>query len=148
MFMRKWHRWLALVFGAFLLFIAITGVLSHLVPIISRGSLVEDERRGPPPAVATAAPAPTAPEGSPIASPGNGLAGIPPAPPRAAPNPTRRLVGYLHHLHSGEEFGPIGVVISLLSGFAMIFFSVSGLWLYYDMLVRRGKAGRKGLFWE
>jgi uncharacterized iron-regulated membrane protein len=27
--MRKWHRWLSVFFGIFMLFIAITGVLSH-----------------------------------------------------------------------------------------------------------------------
>ena len=31
--MRKWHRWLSLVFGVFALWIAVTGALSQLVPM-------------------------------------------------------------------------------------------------------------------
>ena len=30
--MRKWHRWLVVFFGVFLLWIAVTGVLSQVVP--------------------------------------------------------------------------------------------------------------------
>lgn len=138
--MRKWHRWLALVFGAFLLFIAITGVASHLAAMAARGSIFEDEKNEARPMQPAAAAVPAGPEAVPTA------AIAPPAPPKA--NPKRRLVGFLHHLHSGEEFGPVGVIISLLSGFAMIFFSISGLWLYYDMYIRRAKVGREGVFWN
>lgn len=141
--MRKWHRWLALVFGAFLLFIAITGVASHLAAMAARGSIFEDEKNEPRPMQPAAVPA----------VPESAMAGAaaPPAAPAPAPpnaNPKRKLVGFLHHLHSGEEFGPIGVIISLLSGLAMIFFSISGLWLYYDMYIRRAKVGREGVFWN
>jgi uncharacterized iron-regulated membrane protein len=135
--MRKWHRWLALVFGAFLLFIAITGVASHLAAMAARGSIFEDEKNETRPMQPAPAVTPAGPEAVPAA---------PSAPPKA--NPKRKLVGFLHHLHSGEEFGPVGVIISLLSGFAMIFFSISGLWLYYDMYIRRAKTGRGGVFWN
>jgi hypothetical protein len=132
--MRKWHRWLSFIFGAFLLFIAVTGVASHIAAMVAQGSIFENEReeRGPPAAEGAKA----------GAEPGAA------AQARPAPNPKRKLVGFLHHLHSGEEFGPVGIVISLLSGIAMIFFSISGLWMYFQMLTRRGKADKKGLFWD
>jgi hypothetical protein len=131
--MRKWHRWLSFIFGAFLLFISVTGVASHVVVIWANGGLNEKEERRPPPPNA-------------VTAPGTVAGAV--AEARSAPNPTRKLVGWLHHLHSGEEFGPVGVVISLMSGFAMIFFSVSGLWMYFQMLTRRGKASKRGFFWE
>ena len=31
--MRKWHRWLSVFFGVFLLWIAVTGTLSQVVPL-------------------------------------------------------------------------------------------------------------------
>jgi uncharacterized iron-regulated membrane protein len=138
--MRKWHRWLALVFGAFLLFIAITGVASHLAAMAARGSIFEDEKNEARPMQPAPAATPAGPEAVPAAPPAEAA--------QRKPNPKRKLVGFFHHLHSGEEFGPVGVIISLLSGLAMIFFSISGLWLYYDMYIRRDKVGRKGVFWN
>jgi uncharacterized iron-regulated membrane protein len=35
--MRKWHRWISVFFGIFLLWIAITGTLSQIVPLMSGG---------------------------------------------------------------------------------------------------------------
>ena len=130
--MRKWHRWLSFIFGVFLLFIAVTGVLSHVAAMYAQGSVFEQEKKEPEKAVPQA--------GTDTAKPAE-LQG----PPR---NPKRKLVGLMHHLHSGEYFGPIGVVISLLSGLAMIFFSFSGLWIYYQMFVRRRKLGKAELFWD
>lgn len=131
--MRKWHRWLSVVFGAFILFIAVTGVGSHLADFYAEASSPPAASVEPP----GAAPAgPAAPEAS--------------RPPRS---PARQLVGTLHHLHSGETFGPAGVAISLLSGFGLIFFAVSGMWMYVDMFRRRarnrreGEAGRRRWFW-
>jgi uncharacterized iron-regulated membrane protein len=55
----------------------------------------------------------------------------------------------LHHLHSGESFGPIGTVISILSGFALIFFAISGMWMYVQMFRRRSASpGRSRFFWK
>lgn len=124
--MRKWHRWLSFVFGAFLLFIAVTGVASHVAAMVARGAVFEQEERDVPAQAA----APAVVEA------------------KAKPDPKRKLVGLLHHLHSGEWFGPVGVIISLLSGLAMIFFSFSGLWLYFQMYVRRRKLGKPEAFWE
>ena len=139
--MRKWHRWLSFIFGAFLLFIAVTGVLSHVAAMVAQGSIFEQEKKEEPRAAKATAqsPATAAATTSPAA-----------AEPEAQPkkNPKRKLVGLLHHLHSGEYFGPIGVVVSFLSGLAMIFFSFSGLWLYFQMFVRRRKLGKAEMFWK
>ena len=53
--------------------------------------------------------------------------------PKPHPESIRTLVGFFHHLHSGEQFGPLGTVISIMSGFALVFFSVSGIWMYVSM---------------
>ena len=50
-------------------------------------------------------------------------------------------------LHSGNYFGPFGKVISVLMGAVMLFFSISGMWMYIDMFRKRKKIGRSGLFW-
>lgn len=131
--MRKWHRWLSFIFGAFLLFIATTGVLSHVAAMYAQGSIFEQEEHEERPAAAAN------PEKAGSAAPEEA---------KPAPNPKRKLVGLMHHLHSGEFFGRLGIVISLLSGLVMIFFSFSGLWIYYQMFVRRRKLGKAELFWE
>jgi uncharacterized iron-regulated membrane protein len=129
--MRKWHRWLSIVFGAFLLFISSTGVASHVVKIWAQGSIVEPAKNERQPAAA-------------IAAAQNGQEGN----PRPAPNPTRKLIGWLHHIHSGEEFGAIGIVVSIMSGVAMIFFSFSGLWMYVQMYRGRLRIERSDPFWK
>ena len=124
--MRKWHRWISIFFGVFFLWIAGTGLASQLVPLFSGGEEHEHEAGGEAEHAAPMVPAgfvcpetmtcrPRQPEGG-----GN-------------------IVGYLHHLHSGEEFGPVGVAISILSGFALLFFSFSGLWMYFQMWRNRAK---------
>lgn len=131
--MRKWHRWLSVMFGVFLLWIAATGVLSQVVPLLGSN---EGEQV---PATAT--------------TPGDKPAFVCPPDyscrPKPVPGGTRALVGTLHDLHSGESFGPVGVAISTLSGFALLFFAFSGLWMYIQMW--RNRAGRKlkpGWFWN
>ncbi len=128
--MRKWHRWLSVVFGVVLLWIAVTGVLSQIVPLMAGG---EHER---PAAAAQAKPAFVCPPDYSCR-------------PKPKPGDPRALVGLLHHLHSGESFGPVGVVIATLAGFAMIFFSFSGLWLYVQMWQnRKTRALKPGWFWN
>ena len=59
------------------------------------------------------------------------------------------IVGLLHHLHSGESFGPAGVIVSILSGLALVFFSVSGIWLYVQMWRhRKDRALAPRWFWS
>jgi hypothetical protein len=132
--MRKWHRWLSVFFGVFLLWIAVTGTLSQVVPLVMGGG-----ERGPPKAQGVDATA-----GKP--------AFVCPPDYMCRPKPKgggRSIVGLLHHLHSGESFGPIGVLIGTLSGFAMIFFSFSGLWLYIQMWRnRKDRSLKPGWFWK
>ncbi|WP_225205134.1 PepSY domain-containing protein [Novosphingobium huizhouense] len=131
LFMRKWHRWLSVFFSVFLLWIALTGVASQVVPLLAGG---DGDR--PKAAQASAKPA--------FVCPPDYMCR-----PKPKPGDPRALVGLLHHLHSGESFGPAGVAIATLSGFAMVFFSFSGLWLYIQMW--RNRASRKlkpGWFWK
>lgn len=120
--MRKWHRWLSLFFGVFLLWIAATGVASQVVPLVQG----KPQRAAPPagfvcPETMVCRPKPTGPN----------------------------IVGTLHHLHSGESFGPVGVAVSLLSGLAMVFFAGSGVWLYVQMWRnRKDRALSPRWFWD
>jgi uncharacterized iron-regulated membrane protein len=119
--MRKWHRWLVVFFGVFLLWIAGTGVGMQLADVFGG--------EGPPPAAAKAA----APEGKPAA-------------PKPKPQDLHHI---LQHLHSGETFGPLGTVINTLSGLALLFFSFSGLWMYIQMWRNRNsRALKPGWFWK
>jgi hypothetical protein len=136
--LRKWHRWLAVLTGVFLLWISATGVLSQIVPIVQRGGF-EGGRDGPPPPPANAMP------------PGFKCPETLTCRPKAQ---GRSIVGTLHHLHSGEQFGPVGVTVSILSGLSLFFFAFSGLWMYIQMWrgrlarVESGKKVRGGkLFW-
>ena len=125
--MRKWHRWLAVFFGVFLLFIAATGVMSQFADLKAEGEKP----------TAAAVPAGfVCPETMTCRA-------------KPAKDSARAWVGYLHHLHSGEEFGPAGTVISILSGLALMFFSLSGLWLYVQMWRnRRERSLKPGWFWK
>lgn len=159
--MRKWHRWISVVFGVFLLWIAGTGVASQVVPLWQNGGF-ENEAREKAEREAKAVAAAVAPPASAHEEPDNAPAAKASAAPGAAPfvcpetmicrpKPTggRSLVGTLHHLHSGESFGPIGTVISLLSGIALLFFAFSGLWMYARMWSnRRERALKPGWFWN
>ncbi|PKB19191.1 PepSY-associated transmembrane protein [Novosphingobium kunmingense] len=124
--MRKWHRWLSVMFGVFLLWIAVTGVLSHVAALWPTGG----------------APQAAAPAG--FVCPETMVCR-----PKPAADGPRAWVGFFHHLHSGEEFGPLGTAIAVLSGFAMIFFAFSGLWLYVRMwLHRKDRSLKPGWFWK
>jgi uncharacterized iron-regulated membrane protein len=129
--MRKWHRWLSIVFGGFLLWISATGVLSQVGSLVNKASVQNSSQ--------TAAPVGfTCPETMIC---------------RPKPNPTAWNVGLLHHLHSGETFGPVGTAISILSGLSLFVFAFSGLWMYVQMyrgrLVRvtQGKRHSAKFFW-
>lgn len=128
--MRKWHRWLSVFFGVFMLFIAVTGVLSHAAALWPSGTAEAATAIAPPAGFAC-------PEGWRC------------MPPRTSDGGFASLTGFFHHLHSGEEFGPLGVAISILSGFTLIFFSISGLWMYVQMWRNRTKRGlNRRLFWK
>ena len=133
--MRKWHRWLSVIFGVLLLWIAATGVLSQVGEIANNG-LGDDEREQAERVAPAGPPGFVCPE----------TMNCRPKPPQNAGNWN---VGLLHHLHSGETFGPVGTVISLLSGIALLFFAFSGLWMYVRMWShRRDKQHKPGWFWK
>lgn len=117
--MRKWHRWLSLFFGVFMLWVSVTGVLSQIVPLTQSRPGGPESRKGAPMAMSKLQPGFVCP------------ADVTCRP--QAPRGGGSIVGLLHNLHSGESFGPLGVLISTLTGLALIFFSFSGLWLYIQM---------------
>jgi len=138
---RKWHRWLALLSGVFLLWIAATGLLSQIGSLANKGGFETQAREV---AARQAAEAATPPG---FTCPASMTC-------RPKPKPGAWNLSLLHHLHSGESFGPAGVIISIASGLALFFFAFSGLWMYVAMLrgrmvrVEAGKQVPGGkLFW-
>ncbi len=150
--MRTYHRWLSVLFGLFILWIAATGVLSQIGSLVNNGGFEEERREAPATPTATLIPTAQAHEME-------AAAATAPTPfvcpetmtcrPKRTPKPGEWNVSYLHHLHSGEEFGPAGVVISLVSGLALLFFAFSGLYMYIQMFRRRGhrKSHPRRIFW-
>ncbi len=161
--MRKWHRWLSVLFGVLILFIATTGLLSHGAALYA-DSLADPDRAmaaGNPIVPAARAHEQAAHATAPVrALPGSvpAAAGVTAAfacpesmTCRVKPDPDspRAWVSFFHHLHAGEEFGPIGTALSIASGFALLFFAFSGLWMYLQMYRRRSHRARhpKQVFW-
>jgi len=124
--MRTYHRWLSVLFGLFILWIAATGLLSH------GAALYADAQ----PAAAAAPSGFVCPEAMTCRA-------------RPAPDSASAWVSFFHHIHAGEEFGPIGTALSILSGFALLFFAFSGLWMYVQMYLRRSHrhSHPKRIFW-
>lgn len=131
--MRKWHRWLSLFFGLILIFVTITGLLHYVVVWWPAGE---------PTAAQLAAVAP--PPG--FACP-EGWRCIAPRPDTG--NPLGPYLGLIHHLHAGSEAGIWGEIVVMLSGLALLFFSISGLWLYIRMWRhRKDRALAPRWFWK
>jgi uncharacterized iron-regulated membrane protein len=132
--MRQFHRWTAVIFAIFMLWIAATGVISYF------GELGRGE--GPPRGGRAAAVSQVDPG---FACPSDMLC----IPRRAFEGGGGNWVGLMHHLHSGEAFGPAGMVIGFLSGLALLFFAFSGLWMYARMWSDRKTRGAKPKwFWK
>ena len=160
--MRTYHRWLSVLFGLLILFIAVTGVLSQIGVLVNNGGFEDEAKeRGAKQAAAIGdaiVPPAQAHEGEMAAKP---AASTPTAPAaftcpatmtcrsKRTPKPGDWNVSYLHHIHSGEEFGPVGVILSIASGLALIFFAFSGLWMYIQMFRRRAHRAShpRKLFW-
>jgi uncharacterized iron-regulated membrane protein len=53
----------------------------------------------------------------------------------------------IKHFHSGEMFGISGQLMNLFAGSSLLFLSISGLIVYFDMWSKRKKIGRKGFVW-
>jgi uncharacterized iron-regulated membrane protein len=121
--MRRYHRWLAVVFGILILWIAATGAITQAARIYTSG-----ERTA-----ASAATAKTAPEA-----------------PRPPQSPARQFVHFITDLHSGERFGVAGQLVSLVSGLALLFFAFSGMWMYVQMFRARSRRERAEhpVFWK
>jgi uncharacterized iron-regulated membrane protein len=51
-------------------------------------------------------------------------------------------------IHRGDVLGLPGRAIDVLAGFSLLFLAVSGAVMYWDMLARRRRAGRRGWFWK
>ena len=153
--MRTYHRWLSVFFGLFILWIAVTGVLSQIGTLVNNGGFEEQSRDARPPQAAAIIPSAQAHEQMPAPAAATTAPAAFACPagmtcrPKRVPKPGEWDVGFLHHIHSGEQFGSIGVIVSMLSGVALIFFAFSGLWMYIQMFRRRAhRASRpRKLFW-
>lgn len=128
--MRDVHRWISVVVGLFMLAIACSGLALQVEASVKGGWTI-----GPPKPHAGATPA------------AGGLpATVAPAVPASSPPGDLHL--FLLQLHRGDLFGPVGTWISILCGVALVILSVTGLWVYIDLLRRRLKGDRRGLFWR
>lgn len=55
---------------------------------------------------------------------------------------------YFYMLHTGGILGYKGNFYSIICGVGLLYFSVSGLLMYYNLYVSRRDLGRNGLFWQ
>jgi uncharacterized iron-regulated membrane protein len=111
MIARRYHRWIATLIGIFILWTAGTGVITQITRITTAA-----ERQA-----AAAAPRPAQA----------------PAAPQSA---NRKFLKLVTDLHSGEQFGLAGQLVSLVTGLALLFLAGSGLWMYVQMF--RARAAR------
>lgn len=67
--------------------------------------------------------------------------------PPSGPSTEFNVMRTIKQIHTGEIAGPFGVVLGLAFGLTLLFLSVSGLWMWVQMLSARAKLGRAGWFW-
>lgn len=130
--MRKWHRWLALFAGIFLVWIAATGLVGQVI------SLAGGEHHDGPPTT-------TAPNH--IKSDITSLDTQQQA-KKEQKGPPDDLYHFVIDLHSGNYFGFYGKTISAIFGAVLFFFALSGMWMYFDMFRKRKHIGRSRIFWK
>lgn len=164
--MRRWHRWIGVGFAAFLLVIGGTGVAIQVLDLIAAKDR-PDAAAKPNVAAAAVHGDGTRPADSDHASDADDsqkrlrqhiAADIDRTQPATALSHTqtpkqpqsalRQWNHWIKDLHSGVLLGPVGIFISILSGLAMLFFAVSGMWMYWQMFTRRKTAGRTSFFWK
>ena len=137
--MRRFHRWFGLIVAIFLALISVTGVILQ-VQILS-----EDHKEAPP--AEAAVPLHPAPVDAPAVRRDPAEKEI-----RDPKEQSGKEGGDLHetimHIHSGEYFGKFANLIGLVCGLALFFFSVSGMWMYWQMFKARAKNGRRDIFWK
>lgn len=160
--MRKYHRWLAVIFGVFLFWIALTGFGIQLVTLTQgEGDEHHEAEEAPDAQAGKFALIPQAKahgdEEHEAATPANPQAAGAPADfacpkdwtcrpaPSAEEHEAREALEFVMELHSGEAFGPVGVWLSIASSIALAFFALSGVWMYVQMW--RARKGKGGLFW-
>jgi uncharacterized iron-regulated membrane protein len=161
--MRKWHRWLAAVFGIFLFWIALTGFGIQMVTL-TQGDGDHDEDVAAPandggakfalvtPALAHGDEDHRTPAN--LQAAGAPLGFVCPAGWSCSPPTTHEeheadeALEFVMHLHSGEAFGPVGTAISIASSLALLFFAFSGIWMYLKMWRGRRRGEKSGLFWS
>ena len=51
-------------------------------------------------------------------------------------------------LHRGDFFGLSGNWLEWLGGVSLIYFAISGLWMYYQLWAKRAKANRRSIVWR
>lgn len=51
-------------------------------------------------------------------------------------------------IHTGAFTGIAGVYVAALCGLSLLFFTVSGLWIYIETYQARASRGRKAIFWR
>lgn len=140
--MRKWHRWLVILTGVFMVWIAATGLVGQVMTLAGG-----EHHDGPPPAAAKAMQKGSAPQtAASAAKPGSDDHDGPPQQGGHRGKPD--LYHFIIDLHSGNILGPFGKIVSSLMGAALLFFSISGMWMYVDMFRKRKNIGRSGLFWK
>jgi hypothetical protein len=121
MISRRYHRWIATLLGIFILWTAGTGVITQITRITTAA-----ERQA------------AALRTTPAAAPAR-----PPEAPAAPQSPNRKFLKFVTDLHSGEQFGLAGQIVSLLTGLAILFLAGSGLWMYIRMFRARAAKARE-----
>ena len=67
---------------------------------------------------------------------------------RAEMTPEIPLHVTLIRFHTGSAFGATGILIMLIGSLILLFLSISGIVLYWQMWRNRVKRGRSNLFWK
>ena len=108
--LRRIHRWLSIVLGAFIAAIALTGTILQSIMMI-------------------------------YGDPGPGQA-------PGEPFWVVRLRDWAVTVHTGAFTGIAGVYGGTICALGLLYFSVSGVWMYLDIYRSRAAQGRTALFWR
>lgn len=67
---------------------------------------------------------------------------------KADMNPATPLHVTMIRLHTGSAFGAAGIIAMLVGSFILLFLSISGIVLYWQMWRNRVSRGRREMFWK
>lgn len=59
-----------------------------------------------------------------------------------------RFQGVVYGIHTMHYLGGYGTWYGIIMGTGLLFFSLSGLWMYLEMYRGRAQIGRRGVFWK